>query len=221
MKPVVLFDLDGTLADTAPDLALALNLTRADHGLAPVPAERLRPQASHGARGLIGEGMGLVPGDPAFDDARDRFLAHYRANLCVHTRLFDGIEALLAALEANGHRWGIVTNKPGWLSAPLIEALQLHRRAACLISGDTTPTPKPHPAPLLLACRQLDVPAADCVYVGDDRRDVDAGRAAGMRTAVACWGYIGADDNPRDWPADLLLDSPGELLAFPPMANIR
>ncbi|TCO83504.1 phosphoglycolate phosphatase [Plasticicumulans lactativorans] len=208
----VLFDLDGTLLDTAPDLAGALNALRAEEGLAPLPYARLRPLASHGAARLLAAGFDLGPQHAAFERLRTRFLALYRAMLAEATVPFPGIGELLDALDARGLAWGVVTNKPGWLTTPLLAALGLAERAACVVAGDTLAVAKPDPAPLLHACALAGVPATACVYVGDAARDIEAGRRAGMRTLVARFGYIGADDRPEDWQADGGIDHPLELL---------
>ena len=208
----VLFDLDGTLADTAPDLGAALNRVRRDRGLAPVPLAKLRPFSSQGARGLIGAGMEVAPGDAAYVGLRDAFLAHYAAALCVDSMLFAEVAAVLDALDARALPWGIVTNKATRYTEPLLVSLRRAPRARTVICGDTTPHAKPHPAPLIEAASRLGVDPARCVYVGDARRDIDAGKAAGMRTLVARWGYLEPDDVPDDWPADGLLDAPGALL---------
>jgi phosphoglycolate phosphatase len=213
----VLFDLDGTLADTAEDLTGALNRVRGDHGLPPVMVAQLRGHASSGARGLIGAGMGVAPDDPRYRDLRDAFLAYYADGLAITTRLFDGIAPLLAALEARGIRWGVVTNKAERFTVPVVAALGLAERAAVVVSGDTTPHPKPHPAPLLHAAGMLGVAANCCVYVGDDLRDVQAGNAAGMATIVAAYGYLGEEGDASDWPATGWIDAPGELLAWLPI----
>jgi 2-phosphoglycolate phosphatase len=210
----VLFDLDGTLADTAPDLGAALNRVRRDRGLEPVPLAQLRPYASHGARGLIGAGMSVAPGEPAYEGLRDAFLAHYAAALCVDSTLFADIGDVLDALEARALRWGIVTNKATRYTAPLLVSLQLSPRAAAVVCGDTTPFTKPHPAPLTEAASRLGVAPGRCVYVGDARRDIDAGNAAGMRTLVARWGYLEPGDAPDEWPADGVLDAPRALLGW-------
>ena len=209
---LVLFDLDGTLADTAPDLAAAANRQRADRGLAPMTIEQLRPMASHGARGLIGRALGLAPGDADYEAARLEFLDYYEQALCVQTRLFAGMADTLGQLEAEGRRWGVVTNKARRFTDPLMELLGLHRRAACVVSGDTTPHAKPHPAPLLHALRACGVTAGQGVYVGDDRRDIEAGRAASMRTVIAAYGYLGDTALTDDWGADHSIDSPPALL---------
>ena len=212
----VLFDLDGTLADTAPDLAAALNRVRTDRGLAPFPASRLRSSSSHGARGLIGTGMGIAPDHPDYPALRDAFLSHYETGLCVDTALFADVEALLAAIEARALRWGIVTNKATRYTVRLLDLLGLGARAGVVVCGDTTPHTKPHPAPLLAAAQRLCVPPARCVYVGDAERDVIAGIAAGMRTIIARYGYIDAHDDPESWPADGAIEDPGALLAWLP-----
>ncbi len=215
----VLFDLDGTLADTAPDLGAALNRVRADRGLDPVPLERLRPYASHGARGLIGAGMAVAPGEPDYAALRDAFLAHYEAALCVASALFSDVDALLATLAARGLPWGIVTNKATRFTGPLLEALSLAARAGAVVCGDTTPFAKPHPEPLLHAALQLGVDPSRCVYVGDARRDVEAGRAAGMPTLVARWGYIEPEESPDLWSADGILEAPPALLDWLPLSR--
>ena len=210
----VLFDLDGTLADTAPDLSAALNRVRCDRGLEPVPLARLRPYASHGARGLIGAGMAVAPGEPAYEALRDAFLAHYAAALCVDSRLFASMDAVLDALDARALPWGIVTNKATRYTTPLLTSLRLTPRAATVVCGDTMPFAKPHPAPLTEAASRLGVAPSRCVYVGDARRDVEAGNAAGMHTLVARWGYIEPGDAPDSWPADGILDEPAALLGW-------
>ncbi|HEX6137117.1 MAG TPA: HAD-IA family hydrolase [Casimicrobiaceae bacterium] len=212
----VLFDLDGTLADTAGDLAGAVNRMRAERGLAPVPVAALRPHASAGARGLLGAGMGVTPDDADYKLLRDEFLAYYAAGLDRTTELFDGIAALLDALDARRLPWGIVTNKAARFTEPVVGALGLQGRAGAIVSGDTTAHPKPHPAPLLHAAALLDVDAARCVYVGDDLRDVIAGNAAGMATIVAEYGYLGEEGCADDWPATGWIDTPLRLLDWLP-----
>jgi phosphoglycolate phosphatase len=206
----VLFDLDGTLADTAPDLAAAVNWMRERRGLAPTPYALLRPTASAGARGMIGAAFGLAPGDDGYEDLRLEWFERYQSNMAVDSTLFDGVPALLDGLGAAGMAWGIVTNKPMRFTDPLVPMIGL-AHAGCVISGDTTPHAKPHPAPLLEAARRLDIAPGDCWYVGDDLRDIEAGRAAGMITVACNWGYCGAID-PATWGADFLLDTPHDLL---------
>jgi len=207
----LLLDLDGTLLDTAPDMGGALNLLRAEHGLAPLPATTIRPVVSHGAMRLVALGFPEAKGE-SFETLRLRFLELYAGNLAVGTRLFPGFAGVLEALEARGLPWGIVTNKPGWLTDPLLAALGLDRRAACAVSGDTVAERKPHPLPLLHAAQLLGVTAEQCVYVGDAERDIQAGRAAGMTTLVAAYGYIGADEDPREWQPHGVVSAPTELL---------
>ena len=211
---VVLFDLDGTLVDSAPDLAGAGNEMRLQRGLPALPYEQLRPMVGSGARGMVGVALQVTPGDPEFATLRDEFLARYEARLTRESRIFDAVVPVLSALDSAAIRWGIVTNKVARYTHPVVQGLGLASRAAVVICGDSTPHSKPHPAPLLEAARRLGVAPDECVYVGDDLRDVQAGRAAGMRTVVAAWGYIGADIQPIDWQADALLQQPGELLAL-------
>ena len=211
---LVLFDLDGTLADTAPDLAATANAMREARGLDALPFDSLRPLASHGARGLLGRALAVSPQDPGYEELRQEFFARYEAALCVHTRLFEGIEPLLASLEGAGRRWGIVTNKITRFTAPLVRALDLERRAACVVSGDTTAYAKPHPAPLLHAAAAAGRPPADAIYVGDDLRDVDAGRAAGMPTVAVRYGYLGDAAPIESWGADHIVDTPAALAAL-------
>ena len=207
----VLFDLDGTIADTAPDLVAAVNKMRHDRGLEMRPLELLRPFASAGARGLLGGAFEIGPDHHDFAAMREEFLANYEADLCIETTLFPGIGELLDQLDARGVRWGIVTNKVTRLSEPLVALLGLDTRAGCLVCGDTTPHSKPHPAPLLHAAELLDVAPERIVYVGDDLRDVQAGFAAGMITVAAAYGYCGDDIPPRRWHANHVVDSPEEL----------
>jgi phosphoglycolate phosphatase len=206
----VLFDLDGTLADTAPDLAAAVNKMRIERGLSLAPFEALRPVASAGARGLIGVAFGIAPGDDGFDAMRTEFLANYAADIASSTVVFDGIHELLSSIEARGLRWGVVTNKPARYTDALLPLIGL-AHAACSISGDTTAHAKPHPEPLFEAARRLDLNPADCWYVGDDLRDIQAGKAAGMPTIAAGWGYCGHSE-PRHWEADVIADSPTRLI---------
>jgi phosphoglycolate phosphatase len=213
MIRAVLFDLDGTLADTAPDLAYALNRVRDARGLPPLPLSATRPYASHGARGLIGVGFNVQPGDPGYDALRDEFLAIYADNLCRETRLFAGLPELLDQLEVRALRWGVVTNKQERFALPLLELLKVRSRAACVIGGDTTGKIKPHPEPLLAASRAIGLAPESCIYVGDDLRDVEAGQAAGMKTAVAMWGYLNGQ-HPELWNADCMIEEPRDLLRF-------
>jgi len=208
----ILFDLDGTLADTAPDLAGALNVMLLEDGHAALPFEMIRPWVSWGALRLIQLGYGKKLEAERIAELRQRFLACYEAGLCRESRLFPGVAEALEALQAASIPWGIVTNKPGWLTEPLLAALGLGGRAGSVISGDTLPHSKPHPMPLLHAARELGRPAASCVYVGDNVRDIEAGRAAGMYTVAATWGYIPAEDDPASWRADRSMKQPHELM---------
>lgn len=204
----VLFDFDGTLADTAPDLAAAVNFLRAQKHLAALPADEVRPYASMGARGLLRIGLGLKPEDAAFPAMRDAFLARYEQHISVHTRLFPGIPELLARLTMP---WGIVTNKATRFTTKLVQALGLN--PACVVCGDSTPHLKPHPAPMLLAAEKLEIECKGIWYVGDDLRDVQAARAAGMRSVAVAYGYHGVDNGgPDTWNADILISHPLELL---------
>lgn len=212
----VLFDLDGTLADTAPDLAAALNRVRLARGLAPVPAASLRSSSSHGARGMLRVGMGIAPDHPDFPELRAAFLLQYEAALCVESALFADVDTVLDAIVSRSLKWGIVTNKATRYTTPFLDLIGLGGRAGAVVCGDTTPHPKPHPAPLLAAADALGVPAGRCVYVGDAERDVIAGVAAGMHTIVARYGYIEAHETPDAWPADGVIDYPLALLAWLP-----
>ena len=205
----VLFDLDGTLADTAPDLAAATNLLRTARGLEPAPYEKLRAMASAGGRGLIGAAFGLTPDDAQFPELLAEFLSNYQSALVVDSRLFDGIEPLLADLRSRGLGWGVVTNKFRRFTDLLVDPIGLGQ-ADCVISGDTTPFSKPHPEPLLEAARRLALAPQDCWYVGDDLRDIQAGRAAGMVTVAAGWGYCGPNE-PLGWGADWIAATPQDL----------
>lgn len=209
----VLFDFDGTLADTAADLGHAANRVREAHGLPPLPVEQYRPYASAGARGLLGHGFGVTPASPGFSALRDRFLDEYDARLCVDTRVFPGVPELLEAIERRGLAWGIVTNKSKRFTGRIVQALGL--AAACVVSGDTTPHTKPHPAPLLHAAAAIGLSPALCYYVGDDRRDIEGAHAAGMRSVAVEWGYHGTSDGPpSSWGAEHLVSRPEELIAL-------
>lgn len=208
----VLFYLDGTLADTAPDLAAAMNRVRTARGLDPAPYEILRPVASAGARGLIGAAFGLGPEDEGYDDLRIAFLDTYEAAIAEHSTLFEGVEQLLRALESNSMFWGIVTNKAARFTNLLVPQIGL-AQAGCVVSGDTTPHAKPHPEPLFEAARRLSLSPAECWYVGDDLRDIQAGRAAGMVTVAAAWGYCGHAE-PVTWEADAMAAAPLDVLAL-------
>ncbi len=208
----VLFDLDGTLIDSAPDLAGTGNDMRAARGLPLLPLDQLRPMVGAGARGMVGRALGVAPGQAEFEALRDEFLQRYEARMTRETRVFEAIEPVLAALASRRHPWGIVTNKVTRYTEPIVRALGLAEAAAVVVCGDTTPHAKPHPAPLLEAARRIGLEPGECVYVGDDLRDVQAGRAAGMATVAAAWGYLGDGDHIDDWGADHVIAEPGQLL---------
>ena len=210
----VLFDLDGTLVDTAPDIAAALNRVLIEQGQPALAYEHIRPVVSHGSTALIELAFGIAATDPAFIPLRDRFLNLYRDNLACASDLFPGMAEVLATIEERGMRWGVVTNKPAWLTEPLLEQLGLSARCACIISGDTIEQRKPHPAPMLLACERSGCEPGHCVYIGDAQRDVQAGKNAGMQTLVALFGYLAEDDTPETWGADALLENPAAVLAW-------
>jgi len=212
----VLFDLDGTLADTAPDLAAALNRVRADRALPPMPLEALRPRASDGTRGMLDAGLGVTRDHAEWETLKEAFLDYYAAGLAVRTRLFAGAEDALAGIERRGLVWGVVTNKVARFTLPLLDHLSLARRARVIVCGDTTPQTKPHPAPLLHAANAIGIDARRCVYVGDAPRDVEAARAAGMAALVASYGYIAADIEPAAWAPDGLIASLPALLDWLP-----
>jgi phosphoglycolate phosphatase len=209
----VLFDLDGTLLDTAPDLATALNRLRRERGVRePLSAEAVRPTVSHGSPGMLKLGFGLEPDDPAYAELNQRLLELYRAAIAIDTALFPGMSEVLSHLETHGIHWGVVTNKPGWLTEPLLEALDLRARAACVVSGDTLAKRKPDPEPLLYACTTVGAAPGRSWYVGDAERDVRAGNQAGLTTLVARFGYLGAEDRPEEWGAHGFLEQPADLL---------
>jgi phosphoglycolate phosphatase len=209
----VLFDLDGTLADTAPDLAAALNRLRGDQGLEPLPLEEVRPFASAGARGLVHIGFDAKPGDAEYDALREAFLEFYRERTCVETRLFEGIPDLLGELARRKIPWGIVTNKATRFTDRIVEALKL--APACVVCGDTTPHIKPHPAPLLHAAGLLALPPGQCLYLGDDLRDVQGARAAGMRAIAVDWGYHHpSSGGPAAWQADAVISQPRDVIGL-------
>jgi phosphoglycolate phosphatase len=209
----VLFDMDGTLLDTAPDMANALNRLRAEEGQAPLPFAGIRPHVSHGSNAVVKHGFPDAD-TTRFEQLRLRFLELYAERLAVETRLFAGFEPVLARLEERRIPWGIVTNKPGFLSLPLLAALNLRERAGCVLSGDSLPERKPHPRPLLVAAEQLGVAPHLCVYLGDAERDIRAACSAGMIALGASFGYLGDDDRPETWGAAAWLAAPADLLGW-------
>lgn len=214
MIKAILFDFDGTLADTAPDLGHALNRQLSTRGLPELPLSQIRPLASAGSRGLLGLGFNIKPGDEGYEVMRDEFLDFYTERLCHDTCLFPGVDELLDQLENRNLPWGIVTNKPARFAHPLIQTLGLAQRTACVICGDEITNTKPHPEPLLTASRKIDISPAHCIYLGDDIRDVQASLAAGMQPIVARYGYLGNEQPPEAWGARHLIDHPAELLNY-------
>ncbi|MDH5377622.1 MAG: HAD-IA family hydrolase [Gammaproteobacteria bacterium] len=210
----ILFDLDGTLADTAPDLAQALNLVLAEKGRPTLSFEDIRPTVSHGGRAMIERGFGFGPEHEDYEKTRLRFLEIYLQNIAQHTRLFDGMNEFLKEIEKQGLKWGVVTNKPSWLTNPLMTQLALTSRAACIISGDSAARAKPHPEPMIMACEQVGTEPERCVYIGDAQRDIDAGLVVGMRTLVALFGYLQEHDKPETWGADAMIDHPQEAWQY-------
>lgn len=208
----VLFDLDGTLIDSAPDLGAAVDKMRVDRGLPSLPLQRYRPMAGAGARGMLGEAFGIGPDAPDFGVLREEFFSNYEACLTQRTVVFDGIEQLLERLIQAQFVWGVVTNKSVRFTHPLTQGMAIFSTAGTVISGDTTPYAKPHPAPLLEAASRLGIAPQNCIYVGDDQRDIEAGHAAGMKTVAALYGYLGQEQDPHAWGAHAMINSPLELL---------
>ncbi|MGY8815038.1 MAG: HAD family hydrolase [Gammaproteobacteria bacterium] len=210
----ILFDLDGTLVDTAPDMAHAINLVRQEYDMSPLDYSLIRPVVSLGATAMINTGFNITNSDPQFETIRQKFLDKYSENIFYKTKFFDGMEVVLDALEKHALQWGIVTNKPSWLTTPLMEKMQLNIRAGCIVSGDTLAVSKPNPEPLLYACKLLNCSPADTVYVGDAKRDIEAGQRAKMQTILAGYGYIEADTVIDDWKATATINNPLDLLSL-------
>ena len=208
----LLFDLDGTLIDSAPDLGAAADRMRTQRGLPSLPLDAYRPMAGAGARGMLGIAFGIVPEHPDFAGLREEFFRNYESAMTVRTRVFDGVAELIDQLNARGLPWGVVTNKARRFTEPLTRQMALFATARAIVSGDTTPHAKPHPAPLLEAARQLGLPPQDCVYVGDDERDIQSARAAGMPSVAALWGYRQAHEEPALWLADVMVGVPAALI---------
>jgi phosphoglycolate phosphatase len=208
----VFFDLDGTLADTAPDLATALNRVLVEQNRSPLPIDEIRPTVSHGGNAMICHAFGIEEKDPLFVSLRERFLTIYHDGLANATRLFPGMEDVLDSIEADGFSWGVITNKSAWLTEPLMEELELNLRAGCIVSGDSTEQRKPHPAPMLHACELVGCNPSHTLYIGDAQRDIEAGQRAGMHTLVAMYGYIAMDEDPASWGADGFINNPVEII---------
>jgi len=208
----VLFDLDGTLVDTAPDMAAALDLLCKEENQPVLPYEQVRPVVSNGSVALIKLAFGEVNDEIKLEYLKQRYLDIYQRNICIDSIPFKGIEKVLDHIERNGLNWGVVTNKPGWLTLPLMDNLQLAQRAATIVSGDTTENSKPHPDPMHHACDEANSESDECLYVGDARRDIEAGKNAGMKTLVANYGYIDLDEDVNTWGADAIINDPEEIL---------
>jgi 2-phosphoglycolate phosphatase len=207
----VLFDLDGTLIDTAPDMAAALDILCDEEQQTRLPYDEVRPIVSNGSVALVTLAFGEKLDTQTLERLKKRYLEIYQNHLAVHSQLFDEMEELLLQLEKNDIKWGVVTNKPGWLTEPLMESLGLHQRAACIVSSDSTKNRKPHPEPMYFACKLTNAQPEECVYVGDARRDIEAGQNAGMKTIIAEYGYIAESENIEDWQADHSIQSPSQL----------
>jgi 2-phosphoglycolate phosphatase len=210
----VFFDLDGTLADTAPDLALALNTLLDEEGRPAIPYKFIRPVVSHGGNALLRLGFNMEESDAGFPGLRERFLQIYENRLHQDTSLFPGMDHVLTRIESTGLIWGVITNKPEWLTRPLLHKLGLESRSACIVSGDSVNERKPHPAPMLHACHLTGMMPASTLYIGDAERDIVAGKAAGMRTLIAMYGYIDDQDHPETWQADGMISTPHEITAW-------
>ena len=210
----MLFDLDGTLVDTAPDLSDTLNRLLINHQLPIISLESIRPYVSHGTIGMLGFAFGLTKADPEFAGLRQEFLQIYKNHLCYQSKLFEGMDEVLDFIEKRKLTWGVVTNKPDFLTKPLMQELSLEHRCACIVSGDTLPTSKPDPAPMFYAAELAGSKATECVYVGDAERDIKAGKRAGMQTLIARYGYIEENDDPNLWQADGSIDHPAGLIEW-------
>ncbi len=210
----ILFDLDGTLVDTAPDLAFALNTLLQQEGLDALPYDQIRSVASHGSAGLLGLGFGITTENENYRSLQQRFIQIYQDNLARETTLFEGMEEVISSLEKANITWGVVTNKPAFLTEPLMDALGLSHRAACIVCADTTPFTKPHPAPMLHACELIQQPPENCLYIGDAARDIEAGKNANMKTITALYGYLGKQDHPENWQADETINHPRDILQW-------
>jgi len=210
----VLFDLDGTLIDTAPDMAAALDILCDEEQHARLPYSDIRPIVSNGSVALVKLAFGDDMDVQTLERLKKRYLEIYQQHLAVHSQLFEEMDKLLLQLERNGIKWGVVTNKPGWLTEPLMESLGLHERAACIVSSDSTNNRKPHPEPMFYACKLTNAQPDECIYIGDARRDIEAGHNAGMKTIIAEYGYIADSENTEDWRADHSIQSPSQILSL-------
>ncbi|VAW55196.1 Similar to phosphoglycolate phosphatase, clustered with ubiquinone biosynthesis SAM-dependent O-methyltransferase [hydrothermal vent metagenome] len=210
----VLFDLDGTLIDTAPDMAAALDILCDEENQTCLPFSEVRPIVSDGSIALVKLAFGDALDESTINRLKTRYLEIYQDHLSVHSQLFDEMNTLLIQLEQNDIKWGVVTNKPGWLTEPLMESLGLYQRAACIVSSDSTKNRKPHPEPMYYACELVDCKPGECVYIGDAQRDIEAGQNAGMKTIIAEYGYISDKENIEDWNADYCIQSPSEIFAL-------
>ncbi|NQY27208.1 MAG: HAD-IA family hydrolase [Piscirickettsiaceae bacterium] len=216
MQPIsaILFDLDGTLVDTAPDLAFALNTLLEQEGLVALSYNAIRPVASHGSPALLKLGFDISTEDQDYPALQQRFIQHYQDNIVRKSALFDGMETILSTLEERNIPWGIITNKPAFLTEPLLEKLNLNQRTNCIVSADTTAHSKPHPAPMLHACKLINKKPEQCLYIGDAARDIEAGKNVNMQTVAARYGYLGEHDHIEDWQADAIIDHPSEILQW-------
>jgi len=213
MVAAVLFDLDGTLVDTAPDMANSLNLLLQEQGEATLDHEIIRPHVSNGSVALVKLGFGDALAADRLETLKKRYLEIYQDNIHINSCLFPGMEALLNTIESSGKKWGVVTNKPSWLTEPLLISMGLAERSGCMVSGDTTEQRKPHPEPMYHACDLIGIDASECVYIGDARRDIEAGNNANMKTIAASYGYIGDWENINDWGADIVISRPEDIEA--------
>jgi len=214
MISTVLFDLDGTLVDTAPDMAHSLNLLLEEQGEKTLAHEIIRPHVSNGSVALVKLGFGETIENQRLEQLKQRYLEIYQENIHVDSCLFEGMEALLNQIEQSGKKWGVITNKPSWLTEPLLQSMGLADRSACMVSGDTTEQRKPHPEPMYHACKLIDAEASECIYIGDARRDVEAGNNANMKTIIASYGYIGDWEDIHSWGADAVIDQPDEISQY-------
>lgn len=210
----VLFDLDGTLIDTAPDMAAALTVLCKEENQPLLSYAQVRPVVSNGSAALVKLAFGKLDDEKRLMHLKQRYLEIYEQNICIDSALFKGIEAVLDHIENHGLNWGVVTNKPGWLTLPLMKSLRLTQRAATIVSGDTTPNSKPHPDPMHHACEEAESESQECMYVGDARRDIEAGRNAGMKTLVANYGYIETGEDVTTWGADAVVNEPKDILRY-------